>query len=340
VDGPALVLRSLPRAGFGRRLLRVAARGLGWRSPPRAEAVKQFLQEHDVNVIMAEYLEHGVEWMDLARKLGIRFFGHAHGYDVSRLLRERKWRAAYPGYNQTDGVICVSHFSAARLAAVGVAASKIHVIPCGVPVLDEPLRRTPHAQVRCLAVGRMVAKKAPLLTLEAFRQAAGACADLQLDYLGGGELLPAAQQFVHDHALEHCVTLHGAQPHATVQRLLQEADVFVQHSITDPTTGDEEGLPVAILEAMAHNLPVVATRHAGIPEAVQHGVTGYLVNEADSANMAERLVALACNADLRASMGIAGWQCAKESFSWTHERDTLLRVLGLRAGTPALLSQG
>ena len=87
VDGPVLVLRALPRVGLGRRLLGAAARGLGWRSPPRAEAVKQFLQEHQVSVIMAEYLHHGVEWMDFARKLGIRFFGHAHGYDVSRLLR-------------------------------------------------------------------------------------------------------------------------------------------------------------------------------------------------------------------------------------------------------------
>ena len=258
-----------------------------------------------------------------------------HGFCV-----RRKWRAAYRGYNQTDGVISVSHFSAARLAAVGVASSKIHVIPCGVPVPDEPIRRPPRAKVRRLAVGRMVAKKAPLLTLEAFRQAAGACADLHLDYVGGGELLPAAQQFVRDHALEHCVTLHGTQPHATVQRLLQEADIFVQHSITDPKTGDEEGLPVAILEGMAHSLPVVATRHAGIPEAVQQGVTGYLVDEGDSAGMAERLVALACDADLRPSMGVAGWHCAKECFSWTNERNNLLRVLGLRAGAPALRSQG
>jgi glycosyltransferase involved in cell wall biosynthesis len=115
-----------------------------------------------------------------------------------------------------------------------------------------------------------------------------------------------------------------------VQRLLSEADIFLQHSMTDPQTGDEEGLPVAILEAMAHGLPVVSTRHAGIPEAILDGVTGYLVNEGESALMAECLVTLARDVDLRQRMGEQGWLRAKELFSWKAERAGLLKIMKLQ----------
>ena len=63
---------------------------------------------------------------------------------------------------------------------------------------------------------------------------------------------------------------------------MEAADVLIQHSVVDPATGDEEGLPVAILEGMGCGLPVVATRHAGIPESVVEGETGMLVDEGDS----------------------------------------------------------
>lgn len=132
-----------------------------------------------------------------------------------------------------------------------------------------------------------------------------------------------------DHHLADCVTLHGAQPHDVVQRLMHDADIFLQHSVTDPKTGDEEGLPVSVLEAMAESLPVVSTRHAGIPEAVEEGVTGYLVDEGDSKAMAERLRALCQEPGQRHAMGHAGWQKAKKLFSWEKERADLLHILDL-----------
>jgi len=125
------------------------------------------------------------------------------------------------------------------------------------------------------------------------------------------------------------VTLHGAQPSDVVQTLMDQADIFLQHSMTDPETGDAEGLPVAILEAMAKGLPVVSTRHAGIPEAVEESATGYLVAEGDATEMAERIVQLAEDCDLRRRMGEDGWRRAKKYFSWERERAELLNILGL-----------
>jgi glycosyltransferase involved in cell wall biosynthesis len=179
-----------------------------------------------------------------------------------------------------------------------------------------------------------VRKKAPLLTLEAFRRARSSCPTLHLDYVGSGELFPAAQQFIRDHALGQCVELHGAEPNEVVQERMRHADIFIQHSVTDPKTGDEEGLPISILEALAHGLPVVSTRHAGIPEIVQEGVMGFLVDEGDSQGMAERLLAerlleLVRDPQLRQRMGLAGWQRVKERFTWERERSDLLKILKL-----------
>jgi len=297
-----------------------------------SSAVKRFLRKHGVKVILGEYLDASVQWMKVAQDLGISFFGHAHGYDISRSLREKKWQGEYLRYNdESMGVITMSTASKSRLINLGLNESKIHVIPYGVDIARKPPERPSREIVRCLAVGRMVAKKAPILVLDSFRRAAERYSNMHLDYVGTGELLSAAQQYVKALGLAGKVILHKGQPNETVQRLMEEADIFLQHSVTDLETGDEEGLPVAILEAMAQSLPIVSTRHAGIPDAVIDGVTGYLVDEGDNLGMAERIQHLAQDHDLRCQMGMLGRQRAQLHFTWEKERSALLEVMGLDA---------
>ncbi len=292
--------------------------------------VERFLQAHDVSVILGEYLHCSVCWLPLAQKLGIALFAHAHGADISTLLRQKKWQVEYLRYNQAAGVIVVNQVMRQRLIALGIAPEKIHIIPYGVHVPSQPLTRLNQQEiVRCLAVGRMVAKKAPLLTLDAFRRAIEIYPHLHLDYVGTGELFESVQKFIRDWNLEQKVTLHGGQPHQVVKQLMKEADIFIQHSMVDPKSGDEEGLPVAILEAMASSLPVVSTYHAGIPEAVNHDETGLLVEEGNCKKMAEYLVTLARDAELRHQMGQAAWQRAQLHFSWQVEAEQLRQLMGL-----------
>ncbi len=291
--------------------------------------VKRHLKKYGVQVVLSEYMNHSLIWLDVAHKLGIRFFAHAHGYDISAALRDPNIRRQYLRFQAANGIITVSEASRQRLIALGLNGERIHVIPCGIDVPDIPFKRERQDTIRCLAVGRMVAKKAPLLTLQVFRQALADCPELRLDYVGGGELFKKAKRYVLDHNLSDWITLHGPQPNTFVQAMMKQADIFVQHSLTDPRTGDEEGLPVGILEAMAAALPVVSTRHAGIPEAVVEGETGYLVNEEDVDGMAHYLVRLAVDADLRSQFGHAGWRRARQLFTWDQERAALLELLGL-----------
>lgn len=328
---PVLDLEALGRTLPARARSLLRRLGVGVVDMP-TRAVDRFFKAHGVEAIMGEYLDYSLPWLRLAQRAGIRFFGHAHGYDISRRLRDPRWQLEYLRYNESSGVIVVSEASRARLVSLGIREDKIHVVPCGVDVPPSPVQRPARKRVSCLAVGRMVAKKGPVLTLDAFRRASEQYPDLHLDFVGEGELLPAARQFVQAFAMEDRVTLHGGLPSEAVQRLMNDADIFIQHSMVDPDSGDEEGLPVAILEAMARSLPVVSTRHAGIPEAVEDGTTGYLVQEGDSRGMAERIAVLAADYDRRRGMGLAGWQRASARFTWDLERRSLLHVMGVNAG--------
>jgi glycosyltransferase involved in cell wall biosynthesis len=332
LDGniPVLALDSI-QPSLVERGIRAVARRRGVRPVEHPTfAVRRFLKQHRVEVIMGEHLDYSLDFVNLAKDLKLRFFAHGHGHDVSGRLRDPHWRDGYLRYNDTDGVITMSNVSKDRLIDLGMRPASIHVIPYGVDVPATPPVHPEQTPIRCLAVGRMVAKKAPIITLDAFRRALESYPELRLDFVGDGPLLVAAQQFVRSFSLASRVTLHGAKSNDDVRHMMNSADLFIQHSIT-PNNGDEEGMPVAILEAMAAALPVVSTRHAGIPEAVQEAITGSLVEAGDSKAMAERIVMLARNREQRTSMGFAGWKRASEFFSWTCEQMRLQQILGLQS---------
>lgn len=299
--------------------------------PSREEMALRYCSERfGTDTLLCEYLHLGLGWAYLARQLGLRFFVHAHGCDVSEELEKpgmaEKQRAAY---HDATGVIVVNAVERTRLIQIGIPETNIHLIPYGVDLPElASIPRTSDTN-RCVAVGRMVGKKGPILMLEAFRRARLEIPSLTLTYIGDGPLMPAVRQFCTAFGLEDCVTLVGAVSHDEVMKTLRDSDMFLQHSWTDPDSGDEEGLPVAILEAMAHGLPVVSTLHAGIPEAVVTGETGFLVPPGDVAEMSSAIVRVASDRANRRRLGEAGRVRCRENFSWERERDSLRSVLGL-----------
>ncbi|MDP2323828.1 MAG: glycosyltransferase family 4 protein [Gammaproteobacteria bacterium] len=329
VSAPLLVLDAT-RPGLVSRVVRAGARRLGLPSGDTSRGpFRRFLLRHRVQAVMGEYLDFSLPFLTLARSCGCRFWAHALGWDVSAALREERWRIGYLRYREADGIVTMSETSRRRLIELGLEPARVHAVPYGVDVPDLSPERTEAGRTRCLAVGRMVPKKAPILTLAAFKAAAERSPGLLLDYVGGGELLAGVEQFVRAYRLGDRVTLHGVQGADRVRALMARADIFLQHSVTDPVSGDEEGLPVAILEAMAAGLPVISTRHAGIPEAVIDGQTGFLVDEGDYEAMGDRIVQLAGDPDARRRLGLAGWSRARERFTWARERADLLRLLQL-----------
>jgi glycosyltransferase involved in cell wall biosynthesis len=304
-------------ATWGRRLARRAGVPL---TEQRAGMVAAFLKRLGVKVVLGEYLDQFAEFVPLLDQLGIPYVAQGHGIDLSAAMRDEATARSYAAYGSARAVLTRCEAHRRRLIALGLPAAKVHVNPGGVDVPRELAQRAPEAAKRLLAIGRMTAKKGPIYLLEAFRQATGQDPDLTLDYVGAGELLPAARQFVAACGLASRVTLHGGAPETTKADLLARCGVFVQHSLTDPETGDEEGLPASIQEAMAHGLAVVSTRHAGIPEAVVEGETGLLVDEGDVVGMAAAIAAVGPRAQ---TFGAAGYRRATALYGWEQERARL-----------------
>jgi hypothetical protein len=183
---------------------------------------------------------------------------------------------------------------------------------------------------RALAVGRLVEGKAPDLTLRAFAMAAGQFPGAHLDMVGAGPLQALCEAVIAVHGLEQRVTLHGARDHDFVAGLMSRAAMFVQHSVVD-STGGTEGFPTAISEAMCSQLPVVATRHSGIPEHVHDGVSGFLVAEGDVEGMAAAMARLLADPALAAEMGAAGRQHALAHLDRERAHQRLREIMDLDA---------
>jgi glycosyltransferase involved in cell wall biosynthesis len=296
-----------------------------WGGAAEQEAVRGFLAAYDVQAALTEYLDVWVPFVSCLRGCGVRQVAHAHGYDVSMRLRDDYWSDAYQSYADAAAVATPSTHSRTRLLATGLPPSLVHVVPCGVDLPDPAPTGRDLATTQVLIAARLVAKKSPVTTLEACVRAHQHGAELAVSVIGDGPLRTACEDKVRGTGLP--VTFFGAQPHDVVLAMMRRTDIFCQHSVTDPDSGDEEGLPVAILEAMAHAMAVVSTRHAGIVDAVQDGVSGLLVDERDGAAMSEHLVALSARPELRRSLGQAARARVADQFTWIAERHRLLRLL-------------
>jgi glycosyltransferase involved in cell wall biosynthesis len=108
---------------------------------------------------------------------------------------------------------------------------------------------------------------------------------------------------------------------------MQKASIICQPSVT-AADGDSEGLPTVVLEAAATAKPLLATHHSGIPEIVVDGTTGFLVPEREVGALADRLLLLLKNADLRRRMGEAGRRRIEEHFDLRKQAKRLEEIYG------------
>jgi len=136
--------------------------------------------------------------------------------------------------------------------------------------------RSPRSPHRLLALGRLVPKKGFQVLLEACRELRDQGWDFHLTIAGDGPERRRLNSLIREYRLGSRVTLRGFVPHRQVPELFREADLFLMPSRIAPS-GDRDGIPNVILEALLHEVPVVAAAVGGIPEVVLPGETGWLV---------------------------------------------------------------
>ena len=289
------------------RLLRLA--GL-----PAAAVARLLMARHQADLVLAEFGFHAVRVMEAARWAGVPLVVHFRGSDLSAqgklgVLRGRYRRLM--GF--AAGLICKSQPMAQVLKDLGAPRERILISASGANAAlfhgSEPAAAPPV----CLAVGRFVAKKGPLHTIQAFAaQPHGA-----LWMVGEGPLLADAKALADQLQLGERIHFLGSRSQADVAELMRGVRVFVQHSMV-AADGDSEGNPVAVMEAQLSGLPVVATRHAGIPEVVLDGSTGFLVEEGDVKGMTAAIERLLLDPLLCRQLGEAGHSRVAAAFTLEH----------------------
>ena len=285
--------------------------------------------------VLAEYGPTGVQVLEACRMVGIPLIVHFHGYDASLGVVLKENADGYRRmFEQAAAVVAVSEPMKQALLSMGAPPQKVHVNVYGVDSqvfqLTDPGKNAP----TFLATGRFVEKKGPHLTLLAFAEAARRSPGIRLRMIGDGPLRPICEQMAQALELGQAVSFLGSQTHEMVGEEMRAARAFVQHSIR-ASDGDCEGTPVAILEAQASGLPVVATQHAGIPDVVVHGQTGFLVIEGDITGMAECIVRIAADGPLASRLGAAGRVRVLENFTMERSIDRLWHIIQRAlGGTP------
>ena len=276
-------------------------------------SLKAFMRAQNVSVVLAEFGPTGAALRSLCKEMGIPLVVNFHGYDATVMPKSWMVRHAYRLLaRDAAAIIGGSEHFCQRLVALGFPSERITVVPCGIET--QRFGRSDHRTGRrLLALGRLTAKKAPHLTVQAVARARETVPDLTLDIIGDGPMRATCEAEIARLGLENIVTLHGAQDHDRVRAMLSEADIFLQHSVIAPN-GDTESQGISLIEAMASYLPVVATDHNGFSETVVEAETGFLVPEGDVAAMADRIVNLLQNADMRSAMGQAGRKRAETVF--------------------------
>ena len=267
--------------------------------------ISRYLQEHHIDVVLAEYGTAGSFIAPICIELKIPYIVHFHGKDASSYETLRFFKDGYDYmFKNSLKIIVVSKAMSHALEKVGCPKDKLEINTYG-PNLDYTKTTVDYNSNYIISVGRHTYKKAPYLTILAFQKVLIKHPQLKLKMIGDGELFDVSKNLVKSLGLENNIILLGALERKEIIKHLQSAFLFVQHSLV-ALNGDSEGTPVGVIEVMAAGLPVVSTRHAGIPDVVIENETGLLVDENNIEEMASYMLKLVENRDLAESMGQKG----------------------------------
>ena len=283
---------------------------------------------HQPDVLLAEFGFHAVRMMDAARWSGLPMVVHFRGSDASA---DRRLRPLAERYRQlmalAQGFIVKSRPMREVLLAFGASPDRIIISPSGADGSLFVDAAPAEAPPTVLFVGRLVEKKGPLDALEAFARARQCSAEqARLIVVGDGPLREALLARVEALQLQDHVQLLGLQPPERIAQLMRQSRCLLLPSRV-ASDGDAEGCPVAVLEAQVAGLPVVSTRHAGIPEVVQNGTTAFLAEEGDVKALAQGLERLLCNAELAGRMGDAASRYARARFTVQQHTNAVSELL-------------
>ncbi|RDV39091.1 colanic acid biosynthesis glycosyltransferase WcaL [Bradymonadaceae bacterium TMQ3] len=267
----------------------------------------------------------------LRGKLAVFF----HGYDMSVFPIERGPGVYRELFQGAELLLPISEHWQERLIELGAPPEKIAVHRMGIDTTRFEFKvRRPDAdgEVRLLTIGRLVEKKGIAYGLEAFARVRERFPSARYHIAGDGPLSDELQARAQELGLGDSVQFLGWKHQDEIIELLLDHHILLTPSVT-AKNGDKEGLPVVLMEGLATGMPVLSTRHSGIPELVRHQESGLIVEERDVEGLAQNLEALLEDPDLWQAIGQQGRAIVEAEFSIEKLNDRLRdRLEALTAG--------
>ncbi len=241
-----------------------------------------------------------------------------HGFDVTVI--NKKWG---PSYYQTlfkHGALMlpVSEEFKKRLIDFGCSPEKIRVHHMGVDIRAlkyvERSQPAPKEAIRVLTIARLVEKKGVTYGIQAVNTVArdhGIA--IEFNIVGDGDMRTQLEAEIVSLGCGDIVHMVGWKNSDDVQKFIEEAHIYMAPSIT-AENGDEEGIPVVLMEAAASGLPLLSTHHSGIPELVRQDETGLLAEERDAQGLGKALLRLCQDAPLRKKLAHGGRALVEKEF--------------------------
>lgn len=288
-------------------------------SPGRLARFHAVLKDRigDFDAILCHFGPNGEMMARLLRLLGadVPLVTIFHGYDISAYVTERGPGVYARLFRRGNLFLAACEAMRQRLLALGCPEERTAVQRMGVdgrrlPYIFHPV--LPGGPFRFLFVGRLVEKKGADVLLDAFARVHVRHPHTRLTLIGDGPLRPRLMALAGH--LGDAVRFAGAETQARVIAAMNEAHVLVQPSIT-AANGDIEASPVVLQEAMALGLPVISTRHGGIPELVDDGRSGLLTDERDVEGLARAMESLVLDDGARLRLSEAARRKVTTDFS-------------------------
>lgn len=290
-------------------------------------------------LLAARGLPEGVVANRIRRKTGIPTVMFAHGEEINRSMpevplprrhrfrvrhkRKQLWRA----FCNADAIIANSHFTRGLLTEGGVDPERVHVIHPGTDAQRFSPGPKPAELARelgvegrkvVLSVGRLSVRKGQDRTIEAWPDVLAKQPDAVYLVAGTGENDATLRSLAERKGVADRVRFLGAITDEMLPDLYRLADVFIMASRQLPDSHDVEGFGIVFLEAAATGVPVVAGRCGGVPDAVEHGETGLLVDGDSSEEIARAVISLLQDDMGRSQMGRSGRRRVCDGLTWEH----------------------
>lgn len=240
-----------------------------------------------------------------------------HGYDLSEFLRLNGDDVYQDLFKTCDLCLPISHYWERRLMGLVCQREKIRVFRMGISMELFRFREREIGRdgpVRILSVGRLVEKKGHWYAIQALARVMKRYPRIEYLVAGDGPLMKPLKELVSSLEIGSRVQFYGECDQQEVLGLYDRSHIFLLPSVTS-ARGDREGIPVVLMEAQAAGLPVIATRHSGIPEGVRDGESAFLVPERDSDAIADRISYLLNHPGIWGKMGRAGRRLIEEDFN-------------------------